>query len=342
MKYSKLILKISLVMIGFGIILYSIGFFMGGELSKINNNFISIISDDSNRIIQTKKLTDFNNVDIDVDLDYIELIKSDVNKIELNYNENLSEVTYEVKDNNLLINQPKTNTMGVHFNINGFNNKNSNYMKLYINESSTLKKININSSDSDMKISNLDSDILDVKCNYGDVSIDNLISDNINIIMNDGDINIDNTNSYTLFNIKNNYGDINILNSNFNSFIANLNNGSLDISNSSSKNSEIENKYGDITSIEFLSEGITINSNSGDINLKGSLLGDTILNNKYGDIKIISSEDENSYNYSVVNKYGDVSIADNTFEGSFTKDNNSKHSININCNAGDVNLNFKN
>lgn len=342
MKRPKLMLKLSLGMIVLGIIIYCAGVLMGGKASNLNNNFISIGSDDTERIVQNKELNEFSNISIDVSLDYVELIKSNENKIELNYSENLNEVKYEIRDNDLIISQLKNNNHGIHFNINGFNNKNLNYMKLYVKDTSTLKNIDINTYDSDIKIDSLNNDNINIQCNYGNVDIKNLTSNKVDVVMDDGNLKIDTLNTSALLNIKNNYGNVSISESNLNDFVATLKDGSLNISNSSAKNSDIKNNYGDITSTQFLSNEITIHSNDGNIDLEGTFLENTTLNNEYGNINVSSSENENSYNYFITNNYGNINIGNNKFEGSFNKDNNAINTFNVNCKDGNVKLNFKN
>ena len=107
MKSSKLIVKIGLGVVVCGIIFSAVGFFMGGKFSNINNNLVSLGSKNVKKISQTKQLGNFDKVDIDVDLDYVEIIKSNENKLELNYDEKSNKVESEIKDNNLKITQAK-------------------------------------------------------------------------------------------------------------------------------------------------------------------------------------------------------------------------------------------
>ncbi|MGL4913825.1 MAG: DUF4097 family beta strand repeat-containing protein [Romboutsia sp.] len=339
MKFSKLILKISLGLIAIGIVLSSLGFLMGGKTNLVKNNFVSISSDDTKRIIETKKLDDFDKINIDVKLDYIELIKSNENKLELNYNENLNKVDYQVQDGNLTIMQTAKNQVGVHVNL--LQNRNLDYMKLYIKDSSSLENLNINVSDSEIKISEINSNLVDIISDYGNVDINNLNSNKINLSAKDGNINLDNINVSDKINVNNNYGEIDISNSNFENFSTSLSDGNLDISNTTVKTSDITNKYGNITLSDFLSSGLNIDVNDGNVDLIGSFMGDTNVNNKYGNIDIISNDSEDLYNYSIINKYGDINVGNQNPEGSIIKNSNGKHTLNLNCNDGNINVTFK-
>jgi hypothetical protein len=340
MKSLKLIVKIGLGLIVCGIIFSVFGFFMGGKFENISNDLVSLSSKNNKNISQTKQLGNFDKVDIDVDLDYIEIIKSDENKLELNYNEKISKVEYEIKENNLVITQPKNNNMGVHFNIYGFNNQNLNYLKLYVNDTTNLKNLKINAQDLDVKINSINSENTNIQSFSGNISIANLNSNNMDIAMNNGDLKLNNSTVSTNFTFKNNHGDINISNSNFNNFISNLGDGDFKVLNSNSKKAEIKNDHGSINSTGFLSNELNVDSADGDINIDGSLLGITTLNNKHGDIHINSNESESLYNYNIISKFGDVNIGNNSVGNSVVKETNSKNTLNITSNDGDVNVKF--
>lgn len=340
MKSLKLIVKIGLGLVVCGVIFSTFGFFMGGRFENINNNLVSLGSKNIKTISQTKQLSDFDKVDIDVDLDYIDIIKSDENKLELNYNEKINKVEYKIKDNNLIITQPKNNNVGVHFNMVGFNNQNSNYLKLYVSDNTKLKYLKINAQDLDIKINSINSENTDIQSFSGNISIDDLSSSSIDIAMNDGDLKLNNSTVSANLTFKNDHGDINISNSNFNHFISNLGDGDFKISNSNSKKTEIKNSHGNISSTGFLSNELNVDNSDGDINIDGSLLGTNTLNNEHGDIHINSNESESLYNYNVISKFGDVNIGNNNVGNSFVKEVNAKNSLNITSNDGDITVKF--
>lgn len=304
MRYFKLVLKVSLGMICTGLVLGSIGYFMGGKRSFSKNNIVSIVSDDTKRIIQTKELEDFNNINIDVKLDYIELIESDKNKIELNYSEDMNEVSYKVDGKSLSITQPARNSIGLNIDLRGFTKKNLNYMKLYIADTSVLENITIDTGDSDIKISDISSNTLDIDSDYGDIELINVKLDKAKIVESDGDLIFDNVKISSIFDLQNKYGSVDIMNSEFNKFIATLEDGDFNLLSSESKVSQIKNNYGDII-IKF-------------------------------------NEDEKLYDYSIDNKYGDVKVGNASFEGTVTKNNNGIYILDIISRDGNVDVDFKN
>ncbi|MEF9990684.1 MAG: DUF4097 family beta strand repeat-containing protein [Romboutsia sp.] len=339
MKYSKLVIKIAVIIIFAGTIMAFIGYVMGGK-TNIKSSGLYISTKNVNHIIKNEELGEFNNVDIDVNLDYIELIKSDKNKIELNYSEDLNKVDYKIDNNNLTIKQESKKLVDININLFGFMEENKSYMKLYISESE-LENIKINSNYTDIKIEGVSGNVVNIKCDYANLDVDNLNGKSGNISMKDGNIDLSNIKIEDTFELKNSYGNIGISNSQFQNLISNINDGNIEILNSIIKNSKITNDYGNINLVDSYSEGINIYCKDGRVELDGSFRGYTTIDNKYGNVELDLDNYEKEYGYSIVNKYGSIKINDVSMEGSIINNNNSENTINVNCTDGNININFE-
>lgn len=338
MKKTNLVVKIALGLIVFGFIFASIGALMGGKFTILKDEIEYRVYDKDNRITDSSSLEKFKNINLDVNLDKIEIVKSNENKIELDYSDKIGSITYKVEDNTLTINQNKNASIGIDVNL-GFN-KYSDTIKIYVKYDNKLNDIVAIQNYGDISLNDINCKNASIESSYGNVTLSNISSDKLTVTMEDGNINLNNVNVSDSFNLQNKYGSVDLDNCEFNTFVAYLEDGNLDISKINTNYSEIKNKYGNIYAVDFSTNGLLANADDGDMDFRGSFLGTSNLNNKYGNINIVSNQNKNSYNYSIVNKYGNVDIDNEIFEGSVMKSNNANNNLDINCDDGNVKISF--
>lgn len=320
MKNKNLIVKIAIGLIIFGLIFIVLGKLIGGKSTILKNGDEYIAYDNKgNRLIENSDLQEFKNINIDVNLDIIEIIKSNTNKIELDYNDKSGIVDYKIDNDTLTITQTSNTTIG--FNVNFSNNKQQDILRVYVKDDVNLNKATINQD-------------------YGNINLNDISCNNIILITEDGNININNIQVFDTLKINNKYGNIDLIKSDIKDLIAYLEDGNLDISKVNTDYSEIKNKYGNIYAVDFVTKGILVNCDDGDIDLRGSFFGDSDINNKYGSVNIVCNQGEKSYDYSIVNKYGNINVNNEIFDNAVLKNNDSSNNLNITCDDGNIKIMF--
>lgn len=338
MKYTKLITKIALGTIGIGLVLSIAGYIMGGkkDLENMTKEYVP------KSIKETHELGNFKNIDIDMDLDYVEIIKSDSNKIELNYDEKMGKIDYKVDNGTLSIKKEKSNLhkkMNISVNFN-FSSRPLNYLKIYVSDKSKLESITADLENGDISIDNINAKNLDLDNDNGDIEIKNTKSDKTTINTENGNIKIGNSKLDGLCNIDNKHGELLISNSKLKDLEAKLENGNVEFEDLTLKTSSIINKNGDILGKNIISDKNNMSCENGDINISGNITGIYDITNKHGEVKIDSNNSKNLYDYYVKNKTGSIFINTEEFEESVKVDKDHENKLNVNSENGDVVINF--
>lgn len=334
------VLKTSLAMILVGVILSAIGLLAGGRISSISLTKEGVKVYDSakskNVINESFNLDKFNKVDISSysNLSYVQIVKGEDYKLDLQHDEE-NKINYSVKDGVLTINDSSKEENGIHIGI-YFNNSEQG-IKLYVPEDCNLNELKIYSSSSDIKITEVDCENININNEYGDVELSNiscgdmvlkLESGDLNLtsieskkisfeneygsvkfkevngeelscVMDSGDFNGENLNISKNYSIESDYGSINIKNSDFGNFKATLNSGDFDSDSINiSQDCDIKSEYGSVN-VENSSLGnFTANLDSGDIELSNiTSIKNVDIQNSYGDVKLSGKIDKNSFNY---------------------------------------------
>ncbi|MDZ7548918.1 DUF4097 family beta strand repeat-containing protein, partial [Clostridium perfringens] len=116
-----------------------IGVVRGGHGSLVWGKDGLEIYDRANIIKENKELEKFNDVNIDVDFGDIEVIKSDKYAIEVEYNEEVEELTYKVENEKLTVSNKRWGKMSFSM---GFIDNNT-LVKVYIPENVALNNLDI-------------------------------------------------------------------------------------------------------------------------------------------------------------------------------------------------------
>ncbi len=375
---TKKITIVALGLIIFGTILALIGFSMGGKFGIVRGGNGYRIQDKDDKVVKQENLDKFDSIDIKVDLDNIEIIKGDRYAIELEYYKDSNDIIYKVENGKLIVKEPSRNSM-INFGFNiGFVYTPS-FMKVYVPQDVNLNNLDVHSSNSDIKIKDIKSNTISVKCDYGDtifedmaasvfnvevgngklamknikakeiitenkygeLKVEGLESDIFKNVVVNGSATFDNIEVSSSFKIENEYGDVNIKNSFINNLEAKLKNGDLDVENTGSDKVVFTNNYGSINTVDFKSKALDIQCNNSDVTLDGELLGNTTIKSQYGSVTVKTNIEELLYNYNVSCEYGDIIINDSKFEDNFQKNNNGSNNIDISCKNGDAKIEFK-
>ena len=353
---KKITVIITSCMIVFGLLIASIGYFSGAKLTIVSNGKGLKIFEEKERVSESFTLTDFTNIQAELNDANVEIIPSTEYKLEIQrYADN--SVTHEVKNGTLLLKEQSNPTKFiVNFNLN-FNIFQTN-IKLYISKDTSFSDVNLTNKYGDLSIDGIKSDSFKININerdldlndittktmnvanlYGDVQLNNVNSKDFTIHINDGDVDLKNVKGHTLH-IINQYGDIAANNLSYDQLNVNNHDGDADFINVTSKNFILNNQYGDIDLNQIKTNGLDLQSNSGNIAVNGCLLGTSKIVAKYGDVELFLNNDEADISYSIVNKYGDISVGNNQYEGSAVKNNPSNNKLEVIANDGDVNLQF--
>lgn len=334
------VLKTSLAMILVGVILAAIGLLAGGRISSISLTKEGVKVYDSakskNVIKESFELDKFNKVDISSysNLSYIQIVKGEDYKLELQHDEK-NKINYSVKDGALTINDSSKEENGIHI---GFYYNNSEQgIKLYVQKDCNLDELKIYASSSDVKITEVDCENIDINNEYGDVELSNIScgdavlklesgdlslnnieskkisfeneygsikikdvnGEELSCVMENGDFSGENVNISKNYSIESNYGSINIKKSDFGNFKATLSSGDFDSDSINiSQDCDIKSEYGSVKMENSSLGNFTANLESGDIELSNiTLIKNVDIKNSYGDVELSGKIDKNSFNY---------------------------------------------
>lgn len=202
----KNIVKITLIAIVVGIILTVVGCSINGGFTVYKDMETSTIFDNSKVVSKSEKLEEFNNIEIDVEVNSVEIIPSDKYFIEVKYIEGESYVNYEVKDNTLKIKQEIT-SKHKNYDINVLKEKN-NSINLYVPKDSIMESIKIDSNVANIYLDEIVANKLSASCDVGNIEIqDSIINKELDLSNDVGNIDVEGK-IYGVCNVKNNIGNI--------------------------------------------------------------------------------------------------------------------------------------
>lgn len=341
MREMKKLSRISLILIGIGLILAITGFFMGGKLGIVRDNSKFKVFDSKETVIKNEELSSFKSIDITSNFNNIDIIKSDRYAIEIQYEGDNSEINYTIKDEKLVIEESKVKNKGINIDFRIGDSQIPRYIKVYVPSNVDLDSIDVKSDNANITMNDLSASDILLHCEYGNINAENINTDIFKVEMDNGNINIKKLNSNNNAVLKNLYGNIEINDSTFNKLSNDVTNGSLNMENTSIDNVIINNEYGNIKSHSLITNGLQIKSDNSKIDLDGEFKGNTSIKSDYGDVKIKTNIPQELYNYSVSCEYGNIKIGKEKFENNIKINNNKENGIDIVSNNGNINIDFK-
>jgi DUF4097 and DUF4098 domain-containing protein YvlB len=336
MRKTKKLMLLSICLIVLGITMAIIGLLSGGRGSIVLGKDGLEIYDRANIIKENKELEKFNDVKIDVDFGDIEVIKSDKYAIEVEYNEEVEELTYKVENEKLTV---SNNRWGKRFFSMGFIDNNT-LVKVYIPENVALNNLDIQNKSGNLIVDNIEVKNSNINCDFGNATINNITGDKINLTGKSGKVYTKNLKLEELV-LYVDFGGVISENINTTTFESNLKSGTLDIKTLTANNAKINSDFGDVKGIQLVTNGLLVRAKSGEINIDGELKGDNTLDCDFGDITIKTSLPKNEYSYKVDMDFGTNKIDDKEVEGDVEEINTgASNNFNINCKSGDLKIDF--
>lgn len=276
-----------------------------------------------NMITKTKDLSEFDNIDIDVNISDIQIIPSDKYKIEVKYREDENEVVYEVINNTLQIKQVK-NKNEFKLGISTPKKYSRGSIKIYIPKDTNIDSLIINSYISNISISQFKINNLELDYQVGEVDLSNI-------------------HVYDKLKVEDEIGNMSIEESEIQKLNLIIGSGDLSIRECNINESELYSDTGDIKldNIRF-NKKLIIVCKLGNIDIIGHLFGNTKISSENGDIKVKISESKKDYNYSIECNLGIFKLDGKEYDKGIIVNNNQNNHIDITCDIGSVRLDFKN
>ena len=328
MSKNNIALIVAGVLVLAGIFIFTTGLLTGGS-SHVYIDSDGIHTGMKNTKAVIVPINSFNDIDIDVKSENIELIKSDRNEVEycLSNGQNIKE--FGVIDGKLSF---KTD---YEFKLSFFNfGFNENYVKVYYNSNTQLENVSLKSTSGSVEAENVVCDNLNVLSTSGRRELLNV---NANKIINGGT-----SGSSSLYNVTaeeailtNSSGSIKIDGMQVNSMSINNSSGSIKLEDIYADKVSVENSSGSISvdeiectndfTVKNSSGGIrledsntkslNIKTTSGAIYIDGTLTGESILKSSSASIKVYTDLSINNYGYILTSNSGSTRVNDEKFEG---------------------------
>ena len=345
MKNKKWIILSILMMIG--IILSSLGFFMGAHMGVyFNSDGVHLVSREKN-LIAVDDLDDFQSIQINVKYANIQLEASDHYGLEiLSHLDSKTEggttnqrFTWKLENQALIISE---NTSASKFNFSfGFFVDASCYIKVYFPKDANLTTAAITSTNGDIKLSNGNIEKLDITSSYGNITVNELQSNQGTFLSTNGNVNF-RSGTVEQLKIDSSYGNIQIKDFNAHTSILTSKNGDVKLQNYNTQNLAIESEYGNVKLENIESKDTTITSKNGNTSIQGNLLDNTTISSQYGDIKVQTKQLESYYSSDFSTKYGNISIKEKKLEdrSSYHTTYNNGKTLLLNSKNGNVKVEF--
>lgn len=289
MDKKNIALKVAGVLILAGIFLAIAGVLMHGTFRSvfIDSNGINTIKESGE--IMTTELTNFKNIDTSICSGRIELIKSNKNAVEYNFNNAEKVAVCKV------IGDTFTFKTEARFTISLFNFQDT-YVKIYYKDDATLENISLKTISGSIDANDISAKNIIIKSTSGSQSASNIKADKIEFNEISGSIKVTNI-SGDIVNVENN-------------------SGSVTIDGITCQDIYVRNISGSIKLYGADTNSATIKGTSGSIYMQGSPKGKTLINNISGSIKVYSSLPKSEYGYKLHSTSGSTKVDDSTFKGS--------------------------
>lgn len=299
---SKTILKASIIAIIIGCVFTGVGYTINGGVSFEQINKKEHTRTKNIKMVnESKELETFKNIDMQVEINNIEIIPSDKYKIELRYGQDYGKIDYKIEKNTLIITQ-ENRKRNFGYDLD-FNENNKFYIKIYIPQNTEFDKIDIVSNVANIKLEELYINKLNLSCDVGNTEI------------NKCKINESNLSTDT---------------------------GNMELQGIEASKVEAYGNLGNITIHDSnVSDSLKADNDLGNIEVSGKIYGEIYIGADLGSIELYIDEEKSKYNYSVNCDLGGVEIDGKRQSKDLEVDNNSKNNINLDCNSGNIELNFK-
>jgi len=289
MDKKNITLKVAGVLLLVGIILAITGVLMHGTFKSVFIDGNGINTTKESGEIMTTELANFKNIDISICSGRIELIKSNKNAVEYDFQNAEKVAVCEVIGNTFTF---KTEP---HFTISLFNFQDT-YVKIYYKDDAELENIALKTISGSVDANDISAKNVTIIATSGSQSVSNIKADKIEFNGISGSIKVENI-CGDIIKVKNN-------------------SGSVTIEGITCQDISVNSISGSIKLCDADTGSATIKGTSGSIYMQGSPKGKTLISSISGSIKVYSNLPKSEYGYKLSSTSGSTKVDDSTFKGS--------------------------
>lgn len=329
---------IAVALIVIGAIMAIIGLVCGGTFKVVGGFNGFKIYDSADLVNEKSNLNEFTDINVDISSGDIEIVTGDEYGIEVTYNKEMEDISFDVVDNKLTVKSKKDKFM--FFNIGIITNETT--VKVYVPSNVELNTLTVNNKSGSLSYNNINIKNSDINCDFGDVYIDGVNGEKINIQARSGQIDIANVKIKELF-VFADFGDFSGQNIETVNFKGNLKSGSLSLNKFVANNAIINSDFGEVYGNDIFTNGINVEAKSGNIDINGELKGQNTLDSDFGDIKVKTSVPKSEYRLNVDMDFGNSVIDGNKTSGDYKSIlETASNEFNVKCKSGNLTIDFIN
>lgn len=329
---------IAVALIAIGTIMAIIGLVCGGTFNVVGglNGFKIYESKDS--VNEKSILDEFTDINLDIGSGDIEIVKGDKYAIEVTYNKEMEDLSFNVADNKLTVKSKQDRF--IFFNVGAITSESE--VKIYVPSNVELNTLIVNNKSGSLSYNNINIKNSDINCDFGNVYIDGVSGEKINIKAKSGKVDIANIKTKELF-ASVDFGNFSGQNIETVNFEGDLKSGSLSLNKFTSNNAIINSDFGEVYGNNLLTNGLNIKAKSGKIDVSGELKGQNTLDSDFGDIKVKTSLPKSEYRFNVNMDFGSSVIDGNKTSGDYKSIlEPASNEFDVKCKSGNLSIDFIN
>lgn len=317
---------------------YGIGIANGGKTEILRVNHKIYQKSDLKISKDSKELSKFDSIDINMKAANVQIVQSDKYKIETSSNQ-VYKVQSDIKDNKLIVKGEGGYGFAKYVSVNGkqfgesYEKNEIASIKIYVPKDANLSNINIKAGDGSTKVNNINCDNITIDTNSSNVELVNIKSNTINLKniyydtqlknIETEELNLQYTNDVYIDNVK--AKKLNIVRGR----------GMID-----SKNLTVDEATLDSDSIQFekfTANKVDIPNAPDNVYIQGKINGSTnIKSDNALDIRLNLDNANNEFNYNLQTKDNYVSINNQKYGEKFQQDNKSANNMNIDASRASI------
>lgn len=312
-KTTKIILLISCILMGAGIILAGIGFAIGGIPGiSFTGKGISSASTSENYAFAKTELSDFHNISIDISsMADIRLMPSADEHFYVEYllDGVYNEPRCEVADDTFYLEQTGASASLISFGT-GFYMTDAGkepYCTLYVPEGTVFHNVTVNNDSGNFRAESIEADNTELHLNFGNLTMEDCSFEKLVIEADSGDITAANVLADTL---------------------------------------TVSNNFGDSTFENFTGKKVTADIDSGDFYMEARKLDSFTGENDFGNTTLLLPDTLEEYTFDVSTDFGSITLPKNApgfyhedfGEEIYQSDGNSTKTIQITVDSGDIEI----
>jgi DUF4097 and DUF4098 domain-containing protein YvlB len=375
---QKRLLQICACVIAVGIVLATVGFFTGANLSMTFGMNAVKTSGDAPQEIKKESLAAFESIDLSIRNGDIELIPSDHYGIVINYHGEADRFTCTDENGTLTVTDKNVQPIQIQI---GFFQNNNDSVKIYLPKDTQIKNLKIKNrlgnftaanftsvvtnidlscgglmlSDAacgktDLTLSNGKSDLINVKtetlkyqnalgsCNFENVTVSG--SEKTTIHASSGAVSMKNCTAGPT-EITDSLGSVTLDGLNVPQLKSDLSSGSLKMNGCTVGNLEANNSLGSVDIQQLNSNGVNIKCSSGKIELEGTLKGNNTVYSNLGSVSVKTTLPQDQYKFKASSDLGEVTVNGSREGKNITQTGSAENTLEVTTDSGSVKLDFQ-